>query len=142
MPNVTPEHRPPAAGAPERAPSPAPLERLRRRRDFLRVAAARNRFVTPGMVVQAAPRPSGDDAIGVGFTVTRKVGSAVVRNRVRRRLKEIARQHLSLRGQPGMDYVLIGRVATASRPFAGLASDLLRALSALHRRRRQGGRTA
>ncbi|RMD90155.1 MAG: ribonuclease P protein component [Alphaproteobacteria bacterium] len=142
MPDVTPEHRPPAAGAPEGIPSPARLERLRRRRDFLRVAAARNKFVTPGMVVQAAPRPSGDDAIGVGFTVTRKVGSAVVRNRARRRLREIARQHLPLCGQPGTDYVLIGRGATVSRPFARLASDLARALSALHRRRRQGGTSA
>ncbi len=81
----------------------------------------------PGLVLQALPRP--DDAEArLGFTVTRKIGNAVVRNRARRRLKEAAR--LLLREHPvaGVDLVLIGREATAGRPFKALQDDLRRAL--------------
>lgn len=83
-----------------------------------------------GLVLQALPRDDGGPA-RLGFTVTRKVGNAVVRNRTRRRLKEAAR--LLLRDAPvhGVDLVLIGRAATRSRPFTDLTDDLRRALAKL-----------
>lgn len=86
----------------------------------------------PGLVLQAMRRE--DDAPArLGFTVTKKVGNAVVRNRTRRRLREAAR--LLLRdpalaaGLAGVDLVLIGREGTRSRPFAALGEDLRRALA-------------
>lgn len=101
--------------------------RLKKRAEFLRVAGKGRKAAVPGLVLQALPR--GDEAPArLGFTVTKKVGNAVVRNRTRRRLKEAAR--LLLRDAPprGVDLVLIGRDATRARPFASLLDDLRRAL--------------
>jgi len=79
------------------------------------------------MLLQVLSRDDAGPA-RVGFTVTKKVGNAVIRNRTKRRLREIAR--LLLRDTPvyGVDLVLIGRDATRSRPFALLMDDLRRAL--------------
>ena len=105
-------------------PSPA---RLKRRAEFLRTAAKGREAATHGLVLQALSR--GDDAPArIGFTVTKKVGNAVVRNRVRRRLKEAARLELSDRPVTGVDLVLIGRDATRGRSFGDLRDDLRRAL--------------
>ncbi len=112
-----------ASSAVPRAPG-----RLTRRAEFLRVAAKGRKAPMPGLVLQALKRD--DDAPArLGFTVTKKVGNAVIRNRTRRRLKEAAR--LLLRDQPvaGADLVLIGRDATRSRDFAALREDLRRALA-------------
>ncbi len=105
-----------------------PPQRLKRRADFLRLAASGRKAPTPGVVLQAAARGDNGPA-RVGFTVTRKVGNAVIRNRTRRRLKEVAR--LLLREQPlsGVDLVLIGRDKTRDRPFEALREDLRRALA-------------
>ncbi len=105
-----------------------PPERLKRRAEFLRVAAKGRKAPMPGLVLQALAR--GDDGPArIGFTVTRKVGNAVVRNRTRRRLKEAAR--LLLREHPvsGVDLVLVGRDKTRGRPFVLLRDDLRRALA-------------
>lgn len=110
-----------------------PVARLKRRREFLRVAAARVKAVSPGMVVQALARDDDDSQIRVGFTASRKVGNAVVRNRARRRLKALVQEVLPGRGRPSTDYVLIARGDTATRPFEALRSDLLQALSRLER---------
>lgn len=64
----------------------------------------------------------------VGFTASRKVGGAVVRNRAKRRLRAAAAHILPDAGRPGTDYVLIARAATAARPFAALLDDLETAL--------------
>lgn len=81
-----------------------------------------------GLVLQAWPR--GDDADArLGFTVTKKVGNAVVRNRTRRRLRAAARIVLQDTFATGHDLVLIGRDTTRGRPFALLLDDLRRALA-------------
>lgn len=108
---------------------------LTRRADFLRAAQGR-RQGTPGFLLQARERGPGESdpgAIRVGFTCSRKLGNAVARNRAKRRLREIARAILPLHGRPGWDYVLVGRPeATASRDFADLKADLVRALGKIH----------
>jgi ribonuclease P protein component len=102
--------------------------RLKRRAEFLRAAQKGRKAAMPGLVLQVLPR--GDDApLRVGFTVTKKVGNAVVRNRVRRRLREVARLLLPALGLRGADLVLIGRDATRTRDFARLGDDLRRALA-------------
>lgn len=75
----------------------------------------------------------------IGYTVSRKVGGAVERNRVRRRLRELARQVLWPRANEGCDYVLIGRRAALQRPFARMAQDLARALDKLNGKRAHSG---
>ncbi len=108
----------------------SPAVRLKRRAQFLRVAAGGRKAAMPGLVLQALAR--GDAAPArLGFTVTRKVGNAVVRNRTRRRLREAAR--LLLRDHPaaGADLVLVGRDTTRTRPFHLLVDDLRRALAQL-----------
>jgi ribonuclease P protein component len=125
-----------SAPAAERPPAvPFPVDRLRKRADFLMAARAR-RASTPGFTLQARRRdPDETDptAIRVGFTCSRKVGNAVARNRAKRRLREAARITLPRHGNPGWDYVLIGRPeSTAARPFADLLSDLEAALARVH----------
>ncbi len=122
--------------------SVASLERLRQRRDFLRVAGSGKKAVRPGLVLQAAPRSATwhqsdkkqsapSRQIGVGFTASKKVGNAVARNRAKRRLREIARIVLPEYAQPGTDYVLIARKTTGTRPWKALESDLKKVLTSL-----------
>jgi ribonuclease P protein component len=96
----------------------------------LRVAAKGRKAPTPGLVLQALIRPD-RDALRLGFTVTKKVGNAVIRNRTRRRLREAAR--LLLRDHPaaGADLVLVGRDTTRNRPFALLIEDLAKSMARL-----------
>lgn len=94
--------------------------------EFLRVAAKGRKVPSPGLVLQVLPRADAEPA-RFGFTVTKKVGNAVVRNRTRRRLKEAAR----LLDPPpsGADLVLVGRDATRRRRFTELQDDLRRSLA-------------
>ena len=114
-----------SSGALSRMPAPA---RLKRRAEFLKVAASGRKAATHGLVLQVLQR---DDAapVRLGFTVTKRVGNAVVRNRTRRRLREAARLVLSCDPPRGVDLVLIGRDATRGRDFALLMDDLRRALA-------------
>ena len=113
--------------APESQQLPAP-ERLKRRAEFRRLAAQGRKAPMPGLVLQALPRLD-DGAARIGFTVTKTIGNAVVRNRTRRRLKEAARLWLAEHPVAGVDLVLIGRAGTRSRDFRKLQDDLRRALA-------------
>jgi ribonuclease P protein component len=79
-------------------------------------------------VLEARRTESDGNAVRVGFTVSRKVGGAVERNRVRRRLRVVARSVLPSTAKGGYDYVLIGRRAALTRPFEGLIADLKESL--------------
>lgn len=87
----------------------------------------------PGFVLQAAPVPAGlpPTPVRVGFTVSRKVGNAVVRNRVRRRLREIAREVIPGQARADLDYVLVGRQGALTRDFAVMGRELVEALKRL-----------
>ena len=87
----------------------------------------------PGFVLLVRDRKDGDPAKRVGFTVSKKVGGAVVRNRMKRRFRELARAILPEAGHAGADHVLIGRRAGIERDFALLADELRRALAKLRR---------
>jgi ribonuclease P protein component len=119
----------------------AAVARLKRRPEYLAVAASRRRWVAPGLILQAARRPEGSNlppAPRIGFTASRKVGMAVMRNRARRRLKAAAEQVLPRHGADGCDYVAIAKPETAARPFADLLSDFATALDRLNAKIRQG----
>src|SRR5579864_1369838 len=105
------------------------MERLRHRSDFL-LAAAGASAPTAGFVVQRRDRGDGGPP-RVGFTVSRKVGGAVERNHVRRRLREIVRLSAAAGFGAGSDYVVVGRRAALALPFARLAADLSGALRRL-----------
>lgn len=104
-------------------------ERLRQRGDFL-AAATGVKMPTAAFVLQTRKRGDGGP-VRVGFTVSRKVGTAVERNRVRRRLKEIVRLSAATGLLSGHDYVLIGRRAALSLPFDQITEDFKRALRRL-----------
>ena len=105
----------------------SPTQRLKRRADFLQVAGLGRKAPMPGLVLQALPRGDGAPA-RLGFTVTRKVGNAVVRNRCKRRLREAARITLPLYGRAGCDYVFVARGGTARREWLALVDDMKSAL--------------
>ncbi|MDA0652111.1 MAG: ribonuclease P protein component [Proteobacteria bacterium] len=134
-------------------------QRLKRRREFLQIARAGRKWAAPGLVLQvldrhsvtntnasehAKKRPDSrtsssgavDEAlVRVGFTVTRKIGGAVIRNRAKRRLRAAAETVMPTHAAPGRDYVVIGRAKTNARPFSDLVGDLetaLRKLNAWH----------
>ena len=104
------------------------LRRLVRRAEFL---AANNgkRVPMPGFVLLVRPRADEDEAMGIGFTVSKKIGGAVVRNRMKRRFRALAREILPEAGTAGADHVLIGRSAGIERDYDLLGSELRKALA-------------
>ena len=109
------------------------MERLRHRADFL-AAASGSRAPATAFVLQVRKRLD-EGSIRVGFTVSRKVGTAVERNRVRRRLREIVRRAAQTGMRPGHDYVLIGRRAALGLPFERMIDEFDRALQRVHAQR-------
>jgi ribonuclease P protein component len=100
---------------------------MKTRPQFL--AAAKGLACARGAVlIQARDRADDQVLLRVGFTATRRVGGAVVRNRAKRRLREAARLLMPAHGQPGCDYVLIARNGTAGRPWGRLLDDVKTAL--------------
>jgi ribonuclease P protein component len=106
------------------------LGRLLHRRDFLAAAKAPSQAM-PGVVIQCRRRGDAENP-RVGFTCTKKLGNAVIRNRIRRRLREAARLTMPAIANPGCDYVLIGRATTENRTFEALRKDIISALNKLH----------
>ena len=87
----------------------------------------------PGFVLLVRPRGDADDTMRIGYTVTKKIGNAVVRNRMKRRFRALVREMLPGLGVPGADHVLIGRAGGVERDFATLAAELRKALGKLHK---------
>jgi ribonuclease P protein component len=121
----------PRPQAPARVPEPhgdsRRLATLRKRADFL--AANRGRRASmPGFVLLVRDRKDADPAMRVGFTVTKKIGGAVVRNRMKRRFRALAREIVPAKGFPGSDHVMIGRAGGVERDFGQLRSELVQAL--------------
>jgi ribonuclease P protein component len=106
------------------------MERMKRRQDFVAAAKAVSQAM-PSLIMQMRAR---DDAAAprMGFTCTKKLGNAVTRNRIKRRLKEAARLSTNNIAQIGYDYVVIGRSAAENRPFEVLKTDLISAMTRLH----------
>ena len=107
------------------------VARLKRRPDFLRVAGGRQKWVAPGLILQALRQHDADPATDddtrparVGFTASAKVGNAVTRNRARRRLRAAAAAVLPRHARPAHDYVLIARAGTLTRRFSDLLADI------------------
>ena len=88
---------------------------------------------TPGFILLVRDRGDADPAMRVGFTVTRKIGGAVVRNRMKRRFRALAREIITVKGFAGADHVMIGRDKGIERDFALLRSELAGALEKLRR---------
>jgi ribonuclease P protein component len=108
------------------------VERLKRRADFLLAAGTRRKYVTPSLVLQFRQRDDTSDAtVRVGFTATKKLGNAVIRNRARRRLREAAHATLPTLATPGCDYVLIARSGALTRAYDAVLGDLRSAVAGL-----------
>jgi ribonuclease P protein component len=100
------------------------------RRDFLQARNQGQKALARGLVIQAIRRDS--DIWRVGLTASKKIGNAVCRNRARRRMRALARQHLAPLARPGVDYVLIARHDTVSCDWQDLVTGLTKAIRYLH----------
>jgi ribonuclease P protein component len=121
----------------ERAPRPRPQEAqrlgiIRKRADFV-AANGGKRASTPGFLLLVRDREDADATMRVGFTVTRKIGGAVVRNRIQRRVRALAREIIATTGLCGADHVMIARAKGVEREFSLLRSELAGALDKLRR---------
>lgn len=135
---LPPPHGADLAGSPVPAADgigPSEIRTLTRRADFLRAASARRQGM-PGFLLQARLRGPDEvpgNLVRVGFTCSKKLGNAVTRNRAKRRLRAAARAVLPKAGQPGWDYVLVGRPGTTvDHPFASMVADLDAAMTRIH----------
>jgi len=102
---------------------------LKKRSEFLFVREGRYQ-TRGGIVIQARKNPQ-SSTIRVGFTATKKIGNAVIRNRAKRRLRSVALETLPTLGQKGTDYVFIARNSTSTTPYDALVADAEKALSSL-----------
>ena len=111
------------------------LATLKRRSEFLRIRKGA-RFATPAFVLEAKRRDDESelepDGARFGFTVSKQVGNAVERNRIKRRLKAAVRDVVRDHARSDFDYVLIARRAALDAGFAALVSDLIKALGRVH----------
>ena len=103
---------------------------ITKRADFL-AANRGKRYATPGFVLLVFDRRDEDAAKRLGITITKKVGNAVVRNRMRRRFRELMREMLADKGKAGADHILIGRDGGIEKDFGELRADMARALDKL-----------
>lgn len=110
------------------------MNRILKRADFLAAAKAA-RAHAPLFSLQARDRGDQGD-LRLGLTITKKVGNAVERNRIRRRLRAAARAVLPQAGKDGFDYVVVARRAALTAGFSDLASGLENTIKQVHKTRR------
>ena len=103
---------------------------ITKRPDFL-AANRGKRYATPGFVLLVKDRQDESTEIRLGITITKKVGNAVIRNRMRRRFRALAQEMLGQNGKAGADHILIGRDSGIERDFGALRSDMAKALGKL-----------
>lgn len=103
---------------------------IKKRSDFL-AANRGKRYATPGFVLLVRDRQDDSPAIRLGITITKKVGNAVIRNRMRRRFRALAQEMLADKGKAGADHILIGRDSGIERDFDVLRADMVKALGKL-----------
>ena len=109
------------------------INKIKKRHDFLRVAAGQRKWITPAMIVQFESIPDNEIfELRVGYTASKRVGNAVIRSRAKRRMREVARQVLGKFAHVGYDYVIIARREIINYPFNELIRDLKWALKRLH----------
>ena len=108
------------------------LETIKKRADFI-AANAGKRATTPGFILLVRDRQDSQPGMRVGFTVTKKIGGAVLRNRMKRRFRALAREVVPVKGFPGSDHVMIGRAKGIERDFGLLRSELAGALDRLRK---------
>ena len=115
------------------------LQTLKSRPEFLAVRGGR-RSSTPAFLIEARERPAAENGgtARFGFTITKKIGNAVTRNRIRRRLKAAFAATAPDHARPSCDYVIVARHAALDRPFATLLEDVARAFAALHDNAKRG----
>ena len=124
-------------GGPPHGSGTARVGRLKRRPEFLAVAGTRRKWVAPGLILQIRRHdqkqqpPANGPAVRFGLTASKKVGNAVVRNRARRRLRDVACQVLAAHALSGHDFVVIARAGTVTRDFGDLKADLIAGLRRL-----------
>lgn len=107
-----------------------PLERLRKRSDFLIVSKAREKWITPAFIIQVYARaPEGSPRFGL--TASKKIGGAVERNRAKRRLRALIRETLPPLTHPGTDYVFIARSDVLKRDFDLMGKELRKGITRL-----------
>jgi len=100
------------------------LKVIKARAHFLKIQNSGKKWVSHGLVVQA--KDEGHEHIGIGYTVTKRTDkSAVKRNRIKRRLRAVAAEILPHHAKVGVDYILVGRPLTATRPYEQLKQDLI-----------------
>ena len=100
---------------------------IKKRSDFL-AANRGKRYATPGFVLLVRDRQDDNPAIRLGITITKKVGNAVIRNRMRRRFRALAQEMLADKGKAGADHILIGRDSGIERDIDALRADMVKAL--------------
>lgn len=109
-----------------------PIRRLRKRQEFRSISADHVAAHASTLVIQCRKHPTQTKEVGIGYTVTKRVGGAVVRNRVKRRLRAIEKTIMMPLTLLGYNYVVIAKPAIITIPYEQLGKDMQYALKKLH----------